>query len=216
MGQLLISPSLLAADVTKLGEEIKKIEQAADMLHIDVMDGHFVPNISYGVPVVQGVRRITDLFLDVHLMISHPAKYIKAFADAGSDLITIHGEAQDDVAQCIDHIHRLGKKAGIALNPDTPPQTIAPYADEVDMVLQMTVFPGFGGQSMIERAVAQLPALRQMIGPDKWLQVDGGIYIENCTIPVAAGANVLVSGTGIFGKDDPAQAIAQMKQVAQG
>lgn len=211
--ELKLSPSLLAADVSNLRGEIEKVDAYTDMLHIDVMDGHFVPNISYGVPVVKGLRKVTDTIFDVHLMIDNPSKYIKPFAEAGSDIITIHVEAPDDIAGCLKQIQAMGKKCGLALNPDTPPEAIAPYIEEVDMVLQMTVFPGFGGQGMVESAIQNLPVLRKMLG-DKDLEVDGGIYIENCRKVVAAGANVLVSGTGIFGQADPAEAIRAMRKEA--
>jgi ribulose-phosphate 3-epimerase len=214
MGKILISPSLLAADITRLGEAVQTIETSADMLHIDVMDGHFVPNISFGIPVVKGMRAATKLPLDVHLMITNPSQYIKAFAEAGSDIITIHAEIEEDVGACLEAIHACGKRCGLALNPDTPPEKAAPFIDRVDMILQMTVFPGFGGQSMIESAIEHLPVLREMIGPDKDLQVDGGIYPENCALPIRAGANVIVSGTGVFGRENPALAIEQMKKEA--
>jgi len=210
-----ISPSLLAADIANLQSEISKIEEFTDMLHIDVMDGHFVPNISYGVPVVKAIRRITKAFLDVHLMIEKPSLYIKSFADAGSDLITIHVEAPDDIGACLKLIKSLGLKSGIALNPDTSPEKILPFIQDVDMVLQMTVFPGFGGQGMIDSAIENIPVIRKIIGPDKDLQVDGGIYKENCARVVKAGANVIVSGTGVFGQSDTAKAIADLRSEAE-
>lgn len=207
-----ISPSLLAADIAKMGVEVKKIEQYADMLHVDVMDGHFVPNISFGVPVVAGMNKATDLTLDVHLMIERPLSYIEKFAEAGSDIITVHIEAPDSAAECIKLIKSLGKKAGIALNPNTDPKEIAHLVDDVDMVLQMTVFPGFGGQSMVRQALDNIKIIRGMIGKDKDLQVDGGIYIDNCHEIVALGANVIVSGTGIFGQEDSVAAIKELKK----
>lgn len=209
-----IAPSLLAADVSRMGEEVKKIERLCDMLHVDVMDGHFVPNISFGVPVVAGMRKVSDIIFDVHLMIERPLKYIEKFAGAGADIITVHIEAPDNAAECIRLIKSLGKKAGIALNPDTPPKAIEHLAKEVDMVLQMTVFPGFGGQSMEKQALANIPVIREMIGRDKDLQVDGGIYAENCAELVSLGANVIVSGTGIFRQPDSAAAAKEIKRSA--
>ncbi len=209
-----IAPSLLAANVARLGEEVKKIEKHAEMLHIDVMDGHFVPNISFGVPVVAGLRKQLDICFDVHLMIDNPLKYIESFAKAGADIITVHIEAPDDAAEGIKLIKSLGKKAGIALNPNTPPQKIEHLVGEVDMVLQMTVFPGFGGQSMVRQALDNIGIIRQMIGKDADLQVDGGIYAENCGELVKLGANVIVSGTGIFGQADSVAAIIDLKNRA--
>lgn len=209
-----ISPSLLAANFANIGEDVKKIESYADMLHIDVMDGHFVPNISFGVPAVSGIKNATKLMLDVHLMIENPLSYIEKFAKAGADLITVHIEAPDDASECIKLIESLGIKTGIALNPDTPPQKIEHLADRVDMVLQMTVFPGFGGQSMVTQALDNIGIIRQMIGPEKDLQVDGGIYVQNCAEITALGANVIVSGTGIFGQADSVKAIQQLKEQA--
>lgn len=208
-----ISPSLLSANVANLQEDMKKLEGHVEMFHVDVMDGHFVPNISYGVPVVKGLRPVTDAILDVHLMIDNPSKYVKPFADAGSDIITIHTEAPDDILACLKEIKALGKKSGLALNPDTDPKTIEKYLDYVDMVLQMTVFPGFGGQGMVESAISNIPIIRSMIG-DKDLEVDGGIYAHNAKILAKAGANVIVSGTGIFKADDPRSAACDIRKEA--
>ncbi|OQB14781.1 MAG: Ribulose-phosphate 3-epimerase [Firmicutes bacterium ADurb.Bin193] len=209
-----ISPSLLAADISRLGESVKKIEKYIDMLHIDVMDGHFVPNISYGIPVVDGMRKATRLELDVHLMIEHPLLYIEKFSKAGADIITVHIESPDDCAKCVSLIKSLGKKAGVALNPDTPPERISHLISDIDMVLQMTVFPGFGGQNMDRRAIDNIKIIRGMIGNDKDLQVDGGIYAENCGEVVKCGANVIVSGTGIFGSKNPVAAVKELKKQA--
>jgi len=209
-----IAPSLLAADFSKLGEDITRIQDYVEMLHIDVMDGHFVPNISFGVPVVEGLRNVSKIIFDVHLMIERPLRYIKSFAKAGADIITVHIESPDDTRQCVELIKSLGKKVGIALNPDTPPQKIAEFADEIDMVLQMTVFPGFGGQSMEEQALANIPVIREIIGKDKDLQVDGGIYAENVAGLTKLGANVIVSGTGIFRKSNPVAAAMELRKAA--
>ncbi len=209
-----LAPSLLAADFLKLGAEIKNIQNHVEMLHIDVMDGHFVPNISFGVPVVSGIRSVSDIIFDVHLMIEKPSLYIESFAKGGADIITVHIEAPDNIPRCIDLIKSLGKKAGIALNPDTSPSDIQSLADKIDMVLQMTVFPGFGGQSMEEQALENIPKLRKIISKEKDLQVDGGIYAENCGKLTALGANVIVSGTGIFRMPDPVAAAAELRKAA--
>lgn len=210
-----ISPSLLASDIANLSSEIKKIENCTDMLHIDVMDGHFVPNLSFGVPVVNAINKITDLTLDVHLMIEHPLKYIEPFAKAGADIITVHIECPDDANECIKLIKSLGLKAGIALNPNTPPSKIAHLADKVDMVLQMTVYPGFGGQSIEKCAIENISAIRKMIGNDVDLQVDGGIYASNLAELVRAGANVIVAGTAIFGASDSVFAVSELRNEAR-
>ena len=207
-----ISPSLLAADVSCLGEEIKTIENCADMLHVDVMDGHFVPNISFGVPIVAGIDKVSDIIQDVHLMITNPLKYIESFARAGADIITVHIEADDDVSECIKLIKSLGKKCGIALNPNTDPKLVEPYLKDVDMVLQMTVYPGFGGQSMERCALKNIEIIRQMAGPTLDIEVDGGIKAENCAELCELGANVIVSGTGIFGLSDREGAISAIRK----
>lgn len=209
-----ISPSLLAADFADLKNEIRKIEYSADMLHIDVMDGHFVPNLSIGVPVVKSIRRVTDLVLDVHLMIENPLAYIKTFALAGADIITVHIEAPDNIGECIHLIKKLGLKAGLALNPDTNPDLLKKYVDDIDMVLQMTVFPGFGGQSIEKRGLDNISRVREIIGPDMDLEVDGGIYENNSAAVVKAGANVLVAGTGIFGQENAAWAVNELRNAA--
>ena len=210
-----ISPSLLASDIANLSSEIKKIENCTDMLHIDVMDGHFVPNLSFGVPVVNAINKITDLTLDVHLMIEHPLKYIEPFAKAGADIITVHIECPDDAEECIKLIKSLGLKAGIALNPNTPPGKIAHLADKVDMVLQMTVYPGFGGQSIEKCAIENISTIRKMIGNDVDLQVDGGVYASNLAELVRAGANVIVAGTAIFGANDSVLAVSELRNEAR-
>jgi len=209
-----ISPSILAADITNLGRDIKKIDSVSDMIHIDVMDGHFVPNLSYGVPVVKGIRSITEAFLDVHIMIDNPLKFIEPFYKAGADLITFHIEANDDATECVKLIKSLGIKCGVALNPDTNPKDIECVANDVDMVLQMTVFPGFGGQGMVKSAIDNISIIRKMIGNEKDLQVDGGIYLENCNEVVKAGANVIVCGTAVFGNEDPTAAVKEIRKRA--
>lgn len=210
-----ISPSFLAADFSRAAEEIRKIEGKADMLHLDVMDGHFVPNISFGAPVIKNLRSVTDIVFDTHLMIEKPSQYIKSFADSGSGIITIHSEAPDDIYECLKYIQGLGKKSGLALNPDTPPKSVEKYLDVTDMILQMTVFPGFGGQGMVESALDNISVLREMIG-DRDLEVDGGIYADNVHKVAERGANVIVSGTGIFGAEDSAAAADAIRKACGG
>lgn len=209
--KLIISPSILAADFSKLGEDVKHAQNGgADWLHIDVMDGHFVPNISFGVPVMQSVKDITNLVFDVHLMIEYPSKYIESFAKAGADIITIHAEIPDDIDKSIDLIHSLGKKAGIAINPDTPVSAIEKYLDKVEMVLVMSVYPGFGGQKYITDVNKKITQLREMLGKDFYIQVDGGIGAGNIADVVDSGANVIVAGSSVF-KDNIEENIKKLR-----
>lgn len=209
-----ISPSVLSADCAAFGADIAKIENEAQWLHYDVMDGHFVPNISYGVPVVKSLTKVTKLFADVHLMITDPLFYIEPFVKAGAELITFHVEADSDVQQTIDKIHSFGIKCGLALKPKTPIDTVIPYLDKIDMLLQMTVEPGFGGQAMVESAVDNLAIFRKA-APDLDIQVDGGINTENIGRIAAEGANVFVAGSAVFGAEDPGQTVRLLKQRAE-
>ena len=197
-----ISPSILSADFSILGEEIKSLEKAgADLIHVDVMDGHFVPNITMGPPIIKMVRRFTKLPFDVHLMISPVEKYIKAFADAGSDIITIHPEATDNLKRAVTTIKSLGKKAGVSLNPKTPISALMDVINEIDLILIMSVNPGFGGQSFMSEVLPKVKELRKMINEKKLkidIEIDGGINFETAPLAVKAGANILVSGTTIF------------------
>ncbi len=197
-----ISPSILSADFSILGEEIKSLEKAgADLIHVDVMDGHFVPNITMGPPIIKMVRKFTKLPFDVHLMISPVEKYIKAFADAGSDIITIHPEATDNLKRAVTTIKSLGKKAGVSLNPKTPISALMDVINEIDLILIMSVNPGFGGQSFMSEVLPKVKELRQMINEKKLkidIEIDGGINFETAPLAVKAGANILVSGTTIF------------------
>ena len=197
-----ISPSILSADFSILGEEIKSLEKAgADLIHVDVMDGHFVPNITMGPPIIKMVRRFTKLPFDVHLMISPVEKYIKAFADAGSDIITIHPEATDNLKRAVTTIKSLGKKAGVSLNPKTPINALMDVINEIDLILIMSVNPGFGGQSFMSEVLPKVKELRQMINEKKLkidIEIDGGINFETAPLAIKAGANILVSGTTIF------------------
>ncbi len=197
-----ISPSILSADFSILGDEIKSLEQAgADLIHIDVMDGHFVPNITMGPPIIKMVRKCTKLPFDVHLMISPVEKYIKAFADAGSDIITIHPEATDNLKRAVGSIKLFGKKAGVSLNPKTPISALMDVINDIDLILIMSVNPGFAGQSFMSEVLPKVTELRKMINEKKLkidIEIDGGINFETAPLAVKAGANILVSGTTIF------------------
>ncbi|MEY4791187.1 MAG: Ribulose-phosphate 3-epimerase [Pseudomonadota bacterium] len=197
-----ISPSILSADFSILGDEIKSLEQAgADLIHIDVMDGHFVPNITMGPPIIKMVRKFTKLPFDVHLMISPVEKYIKAFADAGSDIITIHPEATDNLKRAVSTIKSLGKKAGVSLNPKTPISALMDVINDIDLILIMSVNPGFAGQSFMSEVLPKVTELRKMINDKKLkidIEIDRGINFETAPLAVKAGANILVSGTTIF------------------
>ena len=197
-----ISPSILSADFTVLGDEIKNLEKAgADLIHIDVMDGHFVPNITMGPPIIKAIRKFTKLPFDVHLMISPVEKYIKAFADAGSDIITLHPEATDNLKRAIQTIKSHGKKAGVSLKPKTPISALMDVISDIDLILIMSVNPGFAGQSFMREVLPKVSELRKMINDKKLkidVEIDGGINFETAPLAVKAGANILVSGTTIF------------------
>ncbi len=200
-----LSPSILAADFWSLGEEIRRVEQeGASYLHIDVMDGVFVPSISFGIPVLQSIRPQTKLFLDVHLMIERPERYIKEFAESGADLINFHIEATEDVEGTINAIRAMGKKVGVTIKPDTPASAVEPYLDKVDMVLVMTVEPGFGGQELLPGCLEKVRQVRSMArerGLDTDIEVDGGIRLDNVEKVLEAGANVIVTGSAVFKGD---------------
>jgi len=202
MKKIQISPSILSADFSQLGNEIKKLEQGgADMIHVDVMDGHFVPNLTIGPPVIKRLRNYTQIPFDVHLMISPVHKYIKDYADAGADIITIHPEATENLKDSIDHIKSFKKKVGISLNPNTKLNIIDNVLDQIDLVLIMSVFPGFGGQKFIPEVVEKIKSLKKLKEKKKLsfdIEVDGGINFKNNKILIEAGANILVSGTTIF------------------
>ncbi len=206
MKNIQISPSILSADFSQLGTEIKRLEEGgADMIHVDVMDGHFVPNLTIGPPVIKALRKHCSLKFDVHLMISPVHKYIEAYADAGADIITIHPEATQNLRESIKTIKDLKKKVGVSLNPESKIELITEFLDQVDLVLIMSVNPGFGGQKFMPEVLDKIKQLKK-IQQDKDLnfdiEIDGGINFENCKIAIDAGANILVSGTTVFKSND--------------
>lgn len=215
--RILVAPSILSADFARLGEEVAAVERAgADWLHVDVMDGRFVPNITLGPPIVKAIRKVTKLPLDVHLMIVEPERYVESFAEAGADTITIHVEACTHLHRTLGHIKSLGKRAGVVLNPSTHEDTLAYVIDVADLVLVMSVNPGFGGQSFIREVLPKVRAIRAMIdasGRAIDLEIDGGITKETAPDAIAAGARVLVAGSAVFngGEASYASAIAALR-----
>ncbi|MFA5158966.1 MAG: ribulose-phosphate 3-epimerase [Candidatus Omnitrophota bacterium] len=208
----MIAPSLLSADFSRLAEEIRDVEKAGcDALHIDVMDGHFVPNLTIGPLVVSAIRKVTKLPLDVHLMIDAPSRYITEFRKAGADWITIHVEAENDVRKTLQEIKKLGAKAGISLRPKTPVETILPYLPDLDVILIMSVEPGFGGQSFMPDTMEKIKVLRPKF--QGLISVDGGIGAGNASQALEAGADVLVAGSAVFGKSDRMKAILEFREI---
>lgn len=214
-----IAPSILSADFARLGEEVKDVENGgADYIHVDVMDGHFVPNITIGPLIVEAIRPVTALPLDVHLMVSNPDQYIEAFAKAGADIITVHAEACPHLHRTIQLIRSFGVKAGVVLNPSTPADVLQYVIRDIDMVLLMTVNPGFGGQSFIEAVVPKIRRVREMIveaGVVVDIEVDGGVNAETAKICAEAGANVLVAGSAIYNEKDRGAAIQAIRAAAE-
>lgn len=211
-----IAPSILSADFSKLGEDIKAAEKAgADLIHVDVMDGHFVPNITIGPPVVKSIKKVTTLPLDVHLMIEDPDRYIRDFAESGSDIITVHAEAAVHLHRTIQNIKEFGIKAAVSLNPATPLSHVEAILPDVDMVLIMSVNPGFGGQKFIPESLARIKKLRAMINERKLnieIEVDGGVTTDNVAEVVAAGADIVVMGSAFYNSDDYAETVKTVRK----
>jgi len=212
-----ISPSILSADFSRLGEEVKRVDDAgADWIHIDVMDGHFVPNITVGPFILEAVRRVTSLPLDVHLMIERPDQYINEFSDAGADIITVHVEVCPHLHRTIQAIKEKGKKAGVSLNPATPLVLVEDILNDIDLLLIMSVNPGFGGQKFIISVLDKIKRARQMIdkaGSKAYIEIDGGVKLDNIGDISFAGANIFVSGSGVFGTKDYKRTIEEMKRI---
>ena len=206
MKKIQISPSILSADFSQLGNEIKRLNQAgADMIHVDVMDGHFVPNLTIGPPVIKALKKNSSIPFDVHLMISPVHEYIEAYADAGADIITIHPEATENLQQSIDRIKKFKKKVGVSLNPKTEVDVIKEFLNQIDLVLIMSVNPGFGGQKFMPEVLSKVKKLADIRNKEKLsfdIEIDGGINFDNSKLAIAAGANILVSGTTIFKSND--------------
>jgi ribulose-phosphate 3-epimerase len=210
-----IAPSLLEADFGRLADQIALVEAAgAETLHLDVMDGHFVPNLSLGVPVVAGIARHTELPLDVHLMITDPGKYAPAFVDAGAASVTFHIEAAEQPRELIRQLRGLSVQVGVSLNPSTPAEDVLEIIEHVDVVLVMTVWPGFGGQRFMEECLSKIAVLAEQMSERQRLEVDGGINLETAPRAVVAGADTLVAGSAIFGTDDPGAAVQRLRRAA--
>ncbi len=215
-GSVAVAPSLLSADFARLGDEVRAAERGgADLFHLDVMDGHFVPNLTFGPMVVRAVRKLTSLPLDTHLMIEHPGKYVGEFADAGSDIITIHVETSADARGDLRMIREKGKKRGITLNPDTPIEKVVDYLGEIDLLLVMSVFPGFAGQSFIPDVLSKVEdarRIREEKGFDFVIEIDGGIKPSTAALAKRAGVDILVAGSSVFGSSDYAAAIRAIRE----
>ncbi len=212
-----MAPSILDADFGRLGEQIAAVEVAgADILHMDVMDGHFVPNLSIGVPVVAGVAKHTRLPLDVHLMIADPVRYAPAFVDAGAASVTFHVEAVKDPVDVLKQLRELNVRIGVALNPGTPAEDVLNLLAGVDLVLVMTVWPGFGGQKFMKECLPKIETIAERLTEGQWLEVDGGVNLETAPLAVAAGADTLVAGSAIFHAPDPGEALRALRTAAEG
>ncbi len=214
-GGVAIAPSLLASDFARLADEVAAVEAAgATVLHLDIMDGHFVPNLSFGVPVVEAIRRCTELPLDVHLMLDNPGEYAEPFRKAGADVLTVHAEVLPDPRPLLDEIRNLGAAAGLSLNPPMPVEKIEPFVGDCDLILVMSVMPGFGGQKFDQVALEKLSWLRDHPDCDAVLEVDGGVNADTIAACAEAGAELLVAGTAVFGADDYTRRMAELTQLA--
>ncbi|MDD6395573.1 MAG: ribulose-phosphate 3-epimerase [Firmicutes bacterium] len=213
-----IAPSLLSADFTRLGEEVKEIESVGtEILHIDIMDGHFVPNLTFGYSMVKALRPVSDMIYDVHLMMTNPLSYIENFAKAGSDIITVHTECDDDINKCLDLIHKCGVKAGLSVKPKTSPDALFPYLDKLEHILVMTVEPGFGGQSMMTECLDKIAVIKAECasrGLNIPVMIDGGVNADNVQTAARAGADMMVAGNAVFGAKDRAAAFKTLSEGA--
>jgi len=212
-----IAPSVLSADFARLGEEVAEVERAgADLIHFDVMDGHFVPNLSIGIPVLESLRKVTRLPLDAHLMIENPERYVEVFVKAGANSVTVHAEVCKDIPAMAKRLHDLGARASVGINPETDVQRVLPFAAQLDMILIMSVHPGFGGQEFIPGALEKLRAVRRELDRRALkvdIEIDGGVKLDNIAEVKAAGANVFVSGSGIFGQGDYRKVVKEMRDL---
>jgi len=212
-----IAPSVLSADFARLGDEVAEVERAgADMIHFDVMDGHFVPNLSIGIPVLESLRKVTRLPLDAHLMIENPERYVEVFVKSGANSVSVHAEVCKDIPAMAKRLHDLGARASIGINPETDVQRVLPFAEHLDMILIMSVHPGFGGQEFIPEALEKLRAVRRELnrrGLRVDIEIDGGVKLDNIAEVKAAGANVFVSGSGIFGQGDYRKVVKEMRDL---
>ncbi|MCH5157717.1 MAG: ribulose-phosphate 3-epimerase [Clostridiales bacterium] len=215
MSKTLIAPSILSGNFADMGSEVKSVESAGgDIIHVDVMDGVFVPNLTFGFKMISDLRPLTKRFFDVHLMIVDPVRYVERFVKSGADLVSFHVEAEKEVDRALDIIKAAGAKCGLAINPDTPVESFKPYIKKLDLLLVMSVFPGFGGQKFIDGSlerIAEAKKLRDEYAPNALIEVDGGVTVENCKEIAAAGADILVAGSSVFGANDRAEAIKQLR-----
>lgn len=215
MNNILIAPSILSGNFAEMGKDVKNMREAgADWIHVDVMDGVFVPNITFGFKMIKDIRPLSDLTFDVHLMITEPKRYVERFAAAGADIISFHFEAERDIAETIALIKKAGKKAGLAVNPDTPVEVVKPFLKDLDLVLVMSVFPGFGGQKFIDGSAERVKLMKKLCadcGSDALVEIDGGINADNAKAVIEAGADVLVAGSAVFGASDRRAAIERLR-----